>query len=80
MGRDDAQNDQIPGSAWRALAGGSGAAAPGMTVDTASVARALAMTDTEARLSEAAERLAIAESLEAHGLSVRARLDRLNEG
>lgn len=28
----------------------------------------------------AAERLAISESLEAHGLSVRARLDRLNEG
>ena len=31
-------------------------------------------------IGPAAERLAIAESLEAHGLSVRARLDRLNEG
>ncbi|MFO1104554.1 MAG: histidinol dehydrogenase [Amaricoccus sp.] len=33
-----------------------------------------------ARLGPAAERLARAEGLEAHGLSVRARLDRLNEG
>ena len=31
-------------------------------------------------IGPAAERLAISESLEAHGLSVRARLDRLNEG
>ncbi|MEQ8896203.1 MAG: histidinol dehydrogenase [Roseovarius sp.] len=31
-------------------------------------------------IGPAAERLAIAESLEAHGLSVRARLDKLNEG
>ncbi|RAZ86490.1 histidinol dehydrogenase [Cereibacter johrii] len=31
-------------------------------------------------MGPAAERLAISESLEAHGLSVRARLDRLNEG
>jgi histidinol dehydrogenase len=31
-------------------------------------------------IGPAAERLAVAESLEAHGLSVRARLDRLNEG
>lgn len=31
-------------------------------------------------IGPAAERLAIAESLEAHGLSVRARLDRLNQG
>jgi histidinol dehydrogenase len=33
-----------------------------------------------AAIGPAAERLAISESLEAHGLSVRARLDRLNEG
>ncbi len=33
-----------------------------------------------AALGPAAERLAVSESLEAHGLSVRARLDRLNEG
>ncbi len=33
-----------------------------------------------AAIGPAAERLAIAESLEAHGLSVRARLDKLNEG
>ena len=32
-----------------------------------------------AAIGPAAERLAISESLEAHGLSVRARLDRLNE-
>jgi histidinol dehydrogenase len=31
-------------------------------------------------IGPAAERLARAEGLEAHGLSVRARLDRLNEG
>ena len=33
-----------------------------------------------AQIGPAAERLAISESLQAHGLSVRARLDRLNEG
>jgi len=33
-----------------------------------------------AAIGPAAERLAISESLQAHGLSVRARLDRLNEG
>ncbi|MEM9267363.1 MAG: histidinol dehydrogenase, partial [Pseudomonadota bacterium] len=33
-----------------------------------------------AAIGPAAERLALSESLEAHGLSVRARLDRLNEG
>ena len=33
-----------------------------------------------ARVGPAAERLAAAEGLEAHGLSIRARLDRLNEG
>jgi histidinol dehydrogenase len=33
-----------------------------------------------AAIGPAAERLAMAEGLEAHGLSVRARLDRLNEG
>ncbi|MCV2870236.1 histidinol dehydrogenase [Defluviimonas sp. WL0002] len=33
-----------------------------------------------AAIGPAAERLAVSESLEAHGLSVRARLDRLNEG
>jgi histidinol dehydrogenase len=33
-----------------------------------------------AEIGPAAERLAISESLEAHGLSVRARLDRLNRG
>ena len=32
------------------------------------------------RIGPAAERLARSESLEAHGLSVRARLDRLNGG
>ncbi len=36
--------------------------------------------DTLAAIGPAAERLAISESLEAHGLSVRARLDRLNRG
>ena len=34
--------------------------------------------DALAKIGPAAERLAISESLEAHGLSVRARLDRLN--
>jgi histidinol dehydrogenase len=33
-----------------------------------------------ASIGPAAERLAISESLQAHGLSVRARLDRLNRG
>ena len=33
-----------------------------------------------AAIGPAAERLARAEGLEAHGLSIRARLDRLNEG
>jgi histidinol dehydrogenase len=33
-----------------------------------------------ARVGPAAERLALSEGLEAHGLSIRARLDRLNEG
>ena len=33
-----------------------------------------------AAIGAAAERLAQSEGLEAHGLSVRARLDRLNEG
>jgi histidinol dehydrogenase len=33
-----------------------------------------------AAIGPAAERLAQSESLQAHGLSVRARLDRLNEG
>jgi histidinol dehydrogenase len=33
-----------------------------------------------AAIGPAAERLARSESLQAHGLSVRARLDRLNEG
>ena len=33
-----------------------------------------------AAIGPAAETLAISESLEAHGLSVRARLNRLNEG
>ncbi|MDP5361059.1 MAG: histidinol dehydrogenase [Paracoccaceae bacterium] len=36
--------------------------------------------DALAAIGPAAERLAISESLEAHGLSVRARLDRLNRG
>ncbi len=36
--------------------------------------------DARAAIGPAAERLAISESLEAHGLSVRARLDRLNGG
>jgi len=34
--------------------------------------------DALAAIGPSAERLAISESLEAHGLSVRARLDRLN--
>jgi len=36
--------------------------------------------DALAAIGPAAERLAISESLQAHGLSVRARLDRLNKG